>query len=297
MKENRFGRHFAIAIVAAALFASMSGQSAGAPWRVRVVPVNIINGTDERDSLLRIGPELGLSPVEVARIRKVSGYVGCLSPSPSVGAGALFLTNDQVLTAAHIFFEPSGRKRWKCFFRAQEKGAPRIDLLVEAGAARFGASKPKPGSNDDFAVVRLAEPIFDAVPFPVDTEIPVAAGDALIVITAHPADMDRDVPLDVPVAQPCRVRRVPISTAATSFYLTDCDASGSSSGGMHLSRVNGRLVHRGITISTGAWRDPKLRAAPYDENRKSATTALGTDAAVMKAGKALAGTPRPPQTP
>jgi hypothetical protein len=288
VEENRFGKCIAMAILAAVLAALAGGAGAASPWLPHVMPVNIIDGTDERDSILTIGPKLGLSPAEIARIRKVSGYVGCLSPSPSVGAGALFLTNDQILTAAHIFFEPSGRKRWKCFFRAQEPDAPRIDLLVEAGAARFGAAKPRPGSNDDFAIVRLAEPIPDAVPFPVDLATPITAGDALIVITAHPADMEREVPLDVPVAQPCTVRRVPISSGATSFYRTDCDASGSSSGGMHLSRVNGRLVFRGITVSTGAWRDPKLRGAPYDESRKSATTALGTDAAVLKAGRALA---------
>ena len=45
---------------------------------------------------------------EIARIRKVSGYVGCLAPSPSVGSGALFLANNQILTTAHIFFEESG---------------------------------------------------------------------------------------------------------------------------------------------------------------------------------------------
>jgi hypothetical protein len=288
MKQSRIGRGIAMAMLAAGVLALAGGHGAGAQTVSGFVPVNVIDGADERDSILTIGPSLGLSPAEIARIRKVSGYVGCLSPSPSVGAGALFLTNDQVLTAAHIFFEPSGRKRWKCFFRAQEPDAPRIDLLVESGAARFGAAKPNPGSNDDFAVVRLAEPILEAIPFPVDLEAPVAAGDALIVITAHPAGMEREVPLDVPVAQPCTVRRVPISTGATSFYRTDCDASGSSSGGMHLSRVNGRLVFRGITISTGAWRDPKLHGAPYDEASKSATTALGTDAAVLKAGKALA---------
>jgi hypothetical protein len=275
-------------LLAGAALLATAGQGGALPWLRNVVPANIIDGADERDSILRIGPRLGLSPAEIARIRKVSGYVGCLSPSPSVGAGALFLTNDQVLTAAHIFFEPSGRKRWRCFFRAQEPGAPRIDLLIEAGAARFGAANPKPGSNDDFAVVRLAQPIADAVPFPVEPETPVAAGDKLIVITAHPAGMEREVPLDVPVAQRCTVRRVPVSSGATSFYRTDCDASGSSSGGMHLSRVKGRLVFRGITISTGAWRDPKLHGAPYDERTRSVTTALGTDAAVLEAGKALA---------
>ena len=75
------------------------------------VPVNIIDGMDDRGSLVELGPALGLSPDEIDRIRKVSGYVGCLSPSPSLGSGALYLTNDQILTAGHIFFERSGRQR------------------------------------------------------------------------------------------------------------------------------------------------------------------------------------------
>src|SRR5689334_2538259 len=117
--------------------------------------VNIIDGADGRDSLLAIGPSLGLSASEIARIRKVSGYVGCLSPSPSVGSGALFLTNGQVLTAAHMFFEASGRKRWKCFFKNQDPKPVMIDLLVDDTNARFGANPPKSSSNNDYAVVRL----------------------------------------------------------------------------------------------------------------------------------------------
>ncbi len=275
---------FALAL--AVLFAS-AGAQAG-PVGGALVPVNIIDGADGRDSILKIGASLGLSSGEIHRIRKVSGYVGCLSPSPSVGSAALFLTNTQILTAAHIFFEPSGRKRWKCFFRAQEPGSPRIDLSVETGGAIFGAAKPKPGSNADYAVVRLVAPVEDGVPFPVDPS-PVVAGDTLIAVAAHPAGMERDVPLDVPAVQGCKVRRVPVSSGATSFFRTDCDTSGAASGGMNLSRVDGRLVFRGITISSGAWRDPNLRGAPYDEATKSATTALGTDAAILAAGRKLAG--------
>ena len=81
---------------------------------------------------------------------------------------------------------------------------------------------------------------------------------------------------------------MPISSAATNFFRTDCDATGSSSGGMHLSRVDGRLVFRGITITSGPWRDERFRGAPYDERAGSVTTALGTDAAVLKAGRSLA---------
>lgn len=277
-----------VVLVLAALFAGAG--AAAEPAGGALLPVNIIDGEDGRDSILRIGPSLGLSPGEIRRIRKVSGYVGCLSPSPSVGSAALFLTNTQILTAAHIFFEPSGRKRWKCFFRAQEPGSPRIDLAIETGGAIFGAAKPKPGSNDDYAVVRLVAPVEGGVPFPVDPS-PVKAGDALIAVAAHPAGMERDVPLDVPAVQACTVRRVPISSGTTSFFRTDCDTSGAASGGMNLARVNGRLVFRGITISSGAWRDPKLRGAPYDEKTKSATTALGTDAAILAAGRKLAGEP------
>lgn len=250
--------------------------------------VNIIDGADGRDSLLALGARLGLLPDEMARIRKVSGYVGCLAPSPSVGSGALFLSNRQILTAAHIFFEDSGRQRWKCFFKNQDSTPVKVDLLLDAANARFGGLPPKSGSNDDYAIVRLAEPIAGGEPFPVATEVPPRAGDSLIVVSAHPAGMATPMDNGVPVVQACKVRRVPKSVAATSFYRTDCDASGESSGSMNLARVNGRLVFRGIVITTGPWRDPKLVGAPYDEAKGSATTALGTDAAILKAGQELA---------
>ena len=247
---------------------------------------NIIDGTDERDSLLEIGASLGLSPAEIARIRRVSGYVGCFLPSPSVGTGALFLSDRQIITAGHIFFDPSGVQRSKCFFRNQDPEPVMIDLMPEA--ARYGAQPPKPGSNSDYAIVRLVAPVPGAEPFPVEEDVPVAAGDTLIVVTAHPAGMDKELDKAVPVAQGCTVRRAPISSSDTTFYRTDCDATGSSSGGMHLSRVGGRLVFRGITITTGPWRDEKLRGAPYDERAGSVTTALGTKAAILAAGKSLA---------
>ena len=35
----------------------------------------------------------------------------------------------------------------------------KIDLILDEGRAIFGAVPPRPGSNDDYAVVRLAEPV------------------------------------------------------------------------------------------------------------------------------------------
>ncbi|HET7716924.1 MAG TPA: serine protease [Bauldia sp.] len=251
-----------------------------------VADANIIDGTDDRGSLLELGPSLGLSADEIDRIRKVSGYVGCFLPTPSLGSGALFITNRQILTAGHIFFEDSGVRRSNCFFKTQGVPSIKVDLLVDE--ARFGATPPKAGSNYDFAIVPLAEPIEGVEPFPVAPDAKVKNGDDLIVITAHPAGMEKAVPNEVPVVQGCKVRRVPISSSITSFFRTDCDATGSSSGGMNLSRVDGELVYRGVTITTGLWRDPKLKGAPYDERRGSVTTALGTDAAILEAGRTLA---------
>jgi len=265
-----------IAVVALALAAAVASNAAA----------NVIDGTDDRGSLLDMGASLGLSRPEVDRIRKVSGYVGCFLPTPALGSGALFLNNRQILTAGHIFFEDNGERRSNCFFKTQTIPPVKVDLIVDE--ARFGANPLKAGSNYDFAVVPLAEPIEGVEPFPVNLDVKVKAGDDLIVITAHPAGMETVVPNEVPVAQACKVRRVPVSTSITSFFRTDCDASGSSSGGMHLSRVEGDLVYRGVTITTGLWRDPALKGAPYDEKRGSVTTALGTDAAILEAGRTLA---------
>lgn len=264
----------------------IGGRDSSVPY---VQPINIIDGTDDRDSLLTLGPALGLSPDEIDRVRKVTGFVGCLSPSPSLGTGTLFLTNRQILSVRHIFFERSGRQRSKCFFWNQHRQRVKIDLLLDAGNTRFGAMTQKYSANHDYAIVRLATPLTDGEPFPIEENIPVRSGDNLIVVTSHPTGMARHVDNEIPVVQGCKIRRAPISTSVTNFYRSDCDATGSSSGGIHLSRVEGRLVFRGITIFTGPWRDEQLFGAPYDEKAGSATTALGVDAAILDAGKDLAG--------
>ncbi len=279
----------ALSLPVAAFAATPPGHPAMPDPPARVIPVNIIDGDDGRDALTKLGPALGLSAGDIDRIRMVSGYVGCLSPSPSVGSAALFLDNRQILTAAHVFFEPTGKRRWKCFFKNQAADPVMIDLLVDDANARFGASKPRPGSNNDYAIVRLAKPLEGATPFPVIEDVPVRTGEKLIVVTAHPADMAREIDRGMPVVQGCTVRRKPVSSEKTSFFRTDCDATGASSGGMNLARINGTLAFRGITITTGPWRDPELVGAPYDEKAGSVTTALGTDAAILAAGRSLAG--------
>lgn len=296
-------RACAVAMIAALAWPAGSGVGLSAPpgsgaGRVlsapadelpTALPANIIDGTDDRGSLLDLGPSLGLSAGEIARIRRVSGYVGCLSPSPSMGAGMLFLGDRQIITAAHILFEPSGRPRKKCFFRTQDVEPFYSDLDLSAGATRFGAAQPKAGSAEDYAVVRLMEPVTRAVPFPVAVS-PARAGEALIVVTSHPAGMEREVDKGVPVVQACTVRRVvpAASPAAAAQLRTDCDATGSSSGGINMTRIGGQLMLRAITIATGPWRNKRLVGAPFNEKAGSQTIAIALDGTVAKAGSALA---------
>jgi hypothetical protein len=278
--------------VVLAAYLAAAGQTAAEGAPPEPTRVNVIDGADDRGSLLALGPMLGLRPTEIARIRRVSGYVGCLSPSPSMGAGALFLSNRQVLTAAHIFFEPSGRRRSRCFFRNQDPSPVTVDLIVEGGGARFGAGRPRAGSETDFAVVQLAEPVAGAEPFPALASAP-EPGERLIVVTAHPAGMAREVDKGVPVVQGCTVRRAlrTRSVADVPTFRTDCDATGSSSGGLNLVRAGGGLHVAGITISTGAWRDRRLEGAPYDEKRGSLTVALAVAGRIAAAGADLAAAP------
>jgi hypothetical protein len=251
-----------------------------------LTPVNVIDGKDDRGALVQLGPSLGLSAAEIARIRSVFGNVACLNPRPQIGSAALFITNGQILTAAHIFFADAAREQ-RCFFRAQNETAQWVPLAIDGANIRLGSANPKPGSNNDWAVVRLKTPLAGAVPFPVDGA-PRAAGDKLIVVSAHPQGFDGLDPA-MPVVQGCAVRRVPKSIEATTFYRSDCDASPGSSGGMHLFRgPDGALAFRGMTISTGP-SGGALDGAPYNEKAGSVTTALGTDAAILKAGEELAG--------
>ncbi|HEY5089505.1 MAG TPA: hypothetical protein VIK30_06030, partial [Polyangia bacterium] len=123
---------------------------------IPVIPVNIIDGKDDRGALATLGPKLGLSAAEMARIRAVSGHVACLKPKPAIGSGALFLTDGQILTAAHMFFDGASHQS-DCFFRPQTAGSQWVPLLADSANARFGAVPSKPGSNNDWAVVRLAK--------------------------------------------------------------------------------------------------------------------------------------------
>jgi hypothetical protein len=72
-----------IAVVALALAAAVASNAAA----------NVIDGTDDRGSLIDMGAALACRS-RIDRIRKVSGCG--LLPTPALGSGALFLNNRQI---------------------------------------------------------------------------------------------------------------------------------------------------------------------------------------------------------
>ena len=133
----------------------------------RSPPPTSSTARDDRDSLLELGPALGLSPDEIDRIRKVSGYVGCFLPTP-VG---------RLRRAVH-HQPPDPHRRPHLLRRNPASGGPTASSRRRASRRSRSTSwstrrssepnPPKAGSNYDFAIVPLAEPIDGVEPFPVD---------------------------------------------------------------------------------------------------------------------------------
>ena len=158
-----------------------------------VLPVDVIDGADDRDYLFSIGPALGFwlaggsTGVGEPRLRRL-----LVVRRRRVGDGALFLTNRRIITAAPACFLPAPSRRTTLRAapsRAGSENPPRSTLSDPARAAS-GAVPPRAGSNADFAIVTLGSQS-PARRRSMADDVPVRPGDSLIVITAHPARMDR----------------------------------------------------------------------------------------------------------
>jgi len=181
----------------------------------------------------------------------------------------------QIITAAHIFIEKSGRKREPlsdCYFAPQNQGTAVTTTYprdFDSGGFRFGndASR-KVGDIGDWAVVRLKEPVPGAVPFRHDTAEP-KRDDWILVVSSFMGDLSADEPL----VQECRVRGFQHPESAEVRYITDCDAEGGASGGPVMVRdKRGNLAVIGVVVDTGK---QKLDGQKFDPKTGSFTRVVG----------------------
>jgi hypothetical protein len=108
---------------------------------------------------------------ELRNSHSASGLVEC---GDAHGAGQLALTNDTIVTAAHVLFDETGAKRAKsCDFVAEVDGAWKR-IPVEMSSLVVGTTHPydlKP--VHDWAIAKLARPLEGAAPYELATGVAV----------------------------------------------------------------------------------------------------------------------------
>ncbi len=178
----------------------------------------------------------------------------------------------QLVTTVHTFLDAQGRSRGKCQFRNHESPPQIIDIDLTA-AHRFGKTGPRtPEELNDYAVVRLKEPVKDAVPFRTDTAY-LQQNEWVIGVAASQKSPTRQFERYEPVVQRCRNRDIYSVPGAPVQYITDCDLSPLGSGGIvYTKNANGAMVVKGIFAATG---NEGLNGQPYNTANGSYTRVVG----------------------
>jgi hypothetical protein len=201
--------------------------------------------TDKRGSLLERGPAIGLSAAEIEQAQLATGLVVC----PDIrGSGALVLSNQIIVTAAHLFFDEQDRLRRtlrKCHFELQSD--PHVRVKLDATSIVFGTDRYYLGG--DWAVVRLVSPIQNARPYrplPLPREgNPLPEGSRLFSIAAGARGFNGNP--KVPIVQECTVKETRFNGRSV---LSDCMSSFGMSGSIVLTRGAGDLLAAGITTGS-----------------------------------------------
>jgi len=260
-------------IVATLLFVfALPADLRAAPWWLERLPFNqlkrvdIIGPTDDRGPVTVIGPQHGWSESEIKQSRRAVGLVFC--GSEGLASGGLIFDNSYVVTAAHVIHDKNGRKKADCFFVPRDPELNKLRIPLSEVEFRVGGSyfpKNEKGHIDeeeilrsrrvywdsvydkDWAILKLASPVPDAKPFEVNLSgnDPDIGTKLFLVISGPGRDYKFSMPY-MPVLTPCEVKKI----LERKFIVHDCDALPGNSGSPALTRLDGRLVLRGLLVFT-----------------------------------------------
>ncbi|HEX2726308.1 MAG TPA: hypothetical protein VHN20_10850 [Beijerinckiaceae bacterium] len=201
------------------------------------------------------------------------------------GTGQVTLAQDVVTTAAHNFIDPDTCKpfgpEWTCWFRA-----PFRSYALDYSRSRFGWSlRPAdwadqaaaPGrckteksvfAKDDWAVLKLAEKVKDAVPFAIDEmrkEEVIKTGAPLVMIAGYTPAFLKDGQETFSIEKCTQHGASPRGgTRELPLLLADCSGGqGTSGSGLYRLGSNGPGSERLIAIYHGPLILPARRIALY----------------------------------
>lgn len=226
---------------------------------------NVI-GIDDRKPISEVYQALGLDTVDMLRIRQTTGFVYCPGTKYGNGlrtSGAAVHDNQVIVTNAHSFVDEQGRKREplsECYFTSQ--GVVPEVVRFDFTPGNFEMTERWDAAND-YAVVRLKQPLVYARAFPVADPRDIREGRELILISAKPRAQIPFSGLE-PVAQICTVMQVfgaNLYHNRDDVFHGDCDITPGSSGSLGLMLINGRL--RAFSTASGGG-DYENDGQPYN---------------------------------
>jgi hypothetical protein len=276
---------------------------------VSVGSANIVGPVDQRGTLTVLGPRIGLTKADIARIRSATGLIAC---EGHAGSGVL-IANRLVATNGHVLFDEHGRRSRSCTFKNQAD--PRVEVRIDPRPDAVVRGFFVTGDNryifdDDFAVARLLEPVRNAVPFRIDPDlwvhvprketrpsgiesvfladpdlldtVPNPKGLEVYVASATAADLQGKLDPDIPIVQKCSLLQTDTGPGGEHALYSDCSGAPGQSGSPVLFRKGSDLVVTALVARAGG---PELDYRPFSTAppNTSYTLMFALDATFFKA--------------
>ena len=264
---------------------------------------------DGRENISKSYKKHGLTKAEAEQIASSSCYVSCpgtVHDNKETISCTFVESNMTIVTNVHAFIDKQGRKReplGSCYVRPQANPSVTYELDFESGTHVFGVEGARSEvTNKDYAVVRLKKPVPGVQPLSV-SENPMSMQDRPIAVAAYQQVAGKEFDPNEPIIQDTKMLQVfPLSESDPSKYYTNADVSPMASGGSNIVRENGKIVVKGIMVSSGASdaEAAKFGVKSLDGEKSnielgSYTTVIGTDGVFADAlANVLSGLPKDP---
>lgn len=230
---------------------------------------NVI-GYDDRRPISEAYQSMGLDTVDMLRIRQSTGFVYCPGTkygNPIRTSGALVHDNQVVVTNAHSFVDEHGRRREplnECYFATQ--GVVPEVTYFDFRPGNYDMSERWDNAND-YAIVRLKEPLHYARAFPIAEPEEIHEGRSFILVSAKPRRTENPFTDQEPIVQTCAIRQIFAATVKhNDVFHGDCDITPGASGSVGLMLINGRV--KAFSVASGGG-DYELNGQPYNPALKS----------------------------
>jgi hypothetical protein len=212
---------------AAAAPPALEAAALSAPQAIPIV----VFGKNGRETIEQFAAAHRDDPATLRKDYAASGIVRC---GLAHGAGQLTLSNDVITTAAHVFFDETGRQRAQsCRFEVM-RGDATVSVSVNMKSIVAGSRDPYAvAAVHDWAVARLDMPILDATPYRIAP--PQQSGAPVKFVARGHIDWGDARRLSL---EDCRLRdQLNRSAEGTREFSFDCETGDGASGGGLMTRA------------------------------------------------------------